>query len=247
MAYQIQQIELDVYAGDSIYYLAKKAKRIAEHYNVASYVYFLGNDTLVRVNQQTNIDLLLRDYEYADYLGFTSVGPYCEPHLPEALVQRIRSAEKEIKQLRQKIAEEISFQNQQKEMEYEILTSKTPFSFRGYNAKVMFQDWRDHPVEGGKTYPEIKNGLLLDSSSYIGRNKQLDYHQACFDFAVRWAKAMAALSTQKNTWIGPVAREASHLADNGMTGFQVSAAKIILKNVWFYSEVFKRAEQQKFI
>ena len=89
--------------------------------------------------------------------------------------------------------------------------------------------------------------------SYIGPNHELILpEETVLDMrknkevidAERWAKTMTALAKQEGTWIGPVANEASHLADDeGVTGFQVCIARELLQEYWFYGDVLPKAER----
>ena len=244
----IQQVELDAYAGDSLFTLTKQAQELAKDLTISGYVYFYFNEVIVKVNQQTDLNLLRRDWKHSIYLNTPSIGPFCEPVLDDALLIRLHSAKEEIARLREEFNARLEKEQAERNARFDELTKGIEFSFTSLEAANYFKEWRDNPKTDDKDTrfsdtPSRRSGLFQDPEIWWSDKKELDYHTACFDYAMRWGVAMVALAREKGTWPGAVARDASHLADTGMTGFQVSCSKKILKDLWFYGNTLTTAEK----
>jgi len=202
-------INFKVMPGERFENVATKAKQAAEISNeVISYLF---NDIICKVNQDTNLDHLYRDYLNAFIMEWKEIGPNCPAVYSQEVQDELDSRNK---------AAEIKAQEQRRLWEteekkkLEAFNEKTKGIEIEYSDKQAFEDWKAKNSDG--------------------------YGACIFKFAESWAKLMQ-VEMAKGKKLHECAQQASFEADTeGITGFMYGAAVSILSQCWKHGEELRK-------
>jgi len=208
-------ITLETLPGDNFVNVAKKAKAVA--IIEQAYVGFNFNGIECRVDEDTNLDWLLRDYHNAHTMDWEKVGPFCDEEyttevqaeLGRRLEQRRIEAEK----------------SQASYLKAEV-KKKAAFEKKTRNSVVEFRD--------KLAWDEFK-AANLDG-----------YGGGVMTFAENWAKLMQ-VEMENGASVADVAAKASFEADTeGITGFMYGCAVQILSKSWLWGEDLRKWHNKKY-
>lgn len=209
-------ITLETLPGDKFINVAKKAKAVA--ITKQAYVGFNFNGIECRVDEDTNLDWLWRDYLNAHTMDWEKVGPFCDEEYT-AEVQ----AELDWRQMKR--AEEMEAVLKAYALEEKAARLALETKLKG--VKVMWSD--------------------IDAwNKSLEANAGSDYGLAALEYAESWAKLMQ-LELAKGKTVQECYQEVqSELDFMGITGFMYGCAVSVLASAWAYGEELRKAHNNEY-
>ncbi len=209
-------ITLETLPGDNFVDVAKKAKAVA--ITEQSYVGFNFNGIECRVDEDTNLDWLWRDYSNAHTMDWDRVGPFCDaeysPDVQAELERKHRKQEEE-REARRK-AYEIEENNARLALDAKL---------KGVNVL-----WKDIDVW----------------NKSLEANADSDYGLAALEYAKSWAKLMQIEIANGRTVQECYQEVQSELDFIGITGFMYGCAVSVLSSAWNWGEELRRAHNKEY-
>ena len=209
-------ITLETLPGDNFINVAKKAKAVA--ITKQAYVGFNFNGIECRVDEDTNLDWLWRDYHNAHTMDWEKVGPFCDEEYT-AEVQ----AELDWRQMKR--AEEMEAVRKAYALEEKAARLALETKLKG--VKVMWSD--------------------IDAwNKSLEANAGSGYGLAAIEYAESWAKLMQ-LEIEKGKTVQECYQEVqSELDFMGITGFMYGCAVTVLASAWAYGEELRKAHNNEY-
>jgi hypothetical protein len=209
-----KEITMKTYAGDLFAHVADEAKKLSGNDTVVNFEF---NGIICRVDENTNLEWLYRDYMNADTMGWKIIGTNCKKEYTEeikaALIDRRRIEEEE---------------RAKSQMEFDAKCAKE---------KEQFEQTVSGIVAEISNMDEWNKGLNAQTS---------DYGKCIFEYAEGWAKLMQK-EMQKGKTVSECAEETSHLLSFfGITGFMYGMAVSVLSQCWKYGEELRAWHNAKY-
>lgn len=197
---------LEVHAGDNFTETSKVAQKISNARSGQN-VEFVFNCITCVVSRETNLELLQRDYNNADIMEWTTVGPDCieiySPELQAEIAEKERAQEEEQRKWHEK-------------WEKEEQDKKAKFLQKIEDVELELSD---------PNY--LAEQERINDDPYGGR---------CVSYAKEWARLMQKEIADGKP-LSEIAAKTSHEADyDGITGFMYGAAVHILSKSWKHGE-----------
>ena len=195
--------KLKTYAGEHIEKVLQEAKSLS--IELGKNVEFEFNGILCIVNEGTNREHLLRDYNNAHLMEWETIGPECYEEYPIDVANLI--VEKTAEQDRKEAERQAEYHAKQAKRlaDYEAETFGIVME---YSDKALFDEWHSRNQDG--------------------------YGNAVFVYAQQWAKLMQA-RMNSGFGVKDVAKQASYDADTvGLSGTQYGFAVALLQDTWVY-------------
>lgn len=194
--------------GRSFHKVAEDAKEISQQ--EGALLSFDFNGVTCQITEDTDLELLWRDYEYALKLSWPVIGPNCPKEWPARITEAIvkKDAENEARQAE--------------------LTAK-------YDAENKAKETAYLSQAAGMTLD-----LSYPDSWALGLSKnQDDYGAATYRYAERWGILMQHYLNAGESMFEAI-KQSEFAADwEGITGFMRGAAKSILIGCWVHGEALK--------
>lgn len=218
-------MELKVGVGDRFSEVAEQAKKIMlagkNLEGQLDFVEFDFNGVLCKVNKDTNLDWLNRDYMNSWTMEWKEVGPDCveayDPATQKELDKRKEAAEKK---------REKAVKKQQEEDD----AARTEVEEKVKDVKLLI-------------WPE----KLEEYNKYVETNSKDGYSRAVVDYAEQWAKLMQIEIANGRTQIKDIAEETQKpLSYLGITGFMYGAAVKALAHFWQFGDELRRWHNKEY-
>lgn len=213
----MKKLVLNTGAGDTFSNVAEEAKSRTDVYELVEFEF---NGVKCLVNNNTNLDWLLRDYYNSWDMKWKVIGPDClekyEPEVAAELKKRKIAAEKKEKQRRK---------------EYETNEAKEKAAL-------------DKIVKGIKI--DIIPGKEKEYQKYVEKNSSDGYSRAVIDYGEGWAKKMQ-IEINKGGTVKDIADAAQKgLGFLGITGFQYGCVVNGLSHFWKHGEELRKWHNKEY-
>lgn len=205
----------NTFLGERVDGVMKKAQALSKE--VGNIVEFDFNGITIIVDENTNIDHLLRDYNTAWITGWKTIGHVCAVEYSETVLKEIEIATEasEKKQAEQQAEWERKDEQQQAEFTEKVGESILMTT----NTKA----WMD----------------------YVNKNQD-EYGKCCVDYARDWGRLMQYYIHRGET-VAQCADRASHeLGWYGITGFMYGCAVQMLSQCWKYGEELRKWHNKEY-
>lgn len=201
--------------GESVDGVMKKAQDISKKIN--QIVEFEFNGITILVDENTNLDHLLRDYNTAWITGWKTIGNVCAVEYSESVLNEIKTAQ-----------EAINKRQEEQQAKWKLEEEKQQAEF---NKKV-----------GRSMLMTINTKLWMEYTEI----NQDNYGKCCVDYARDWGRLMQYYIYKGETVVECAERASHELGWYGITGFMYSAAVQMLSQCWKYGEELRKWHNKEY-
>lgn len=189
--------------------VAARALAIAKQQDTT--VEFDFNEINCRVNKDTNIEHLFRDYSNAHVLGWNAVGPICYVEYPDFISKAIDTYNEQLEKKSEEARQEQERKDNSEKAEFEKKVEGIEIEF---SDKQAYDDWKAKNTD--------------------------PYGACCFEYAEGWAKLMQA-EIRNGKHVKDVAKDTSYQMNFlGITGLMYGMAVSILAKCWRHGEELRK-------
>lgn len=210
----MKTITYETSPGDNFTQVAENAKTLTNKETIVSFEF---NGVTCVVSENTNLDLLCRDYSNSWTMEWGTVGPDCHTEYPPDVQAEYDRRKAKKDEERAKADEDA---RKKDEAEQNAFKAKTDGISIALKDEKEWENWRSKNTEG--------------------------YGNAIFEFAEGWAKLMQVEHFSGKS-INQCAEPTSfQLGFLGITGFQYGAAVQVLTKCWLYGEELRVWHNRKY-
>lgn len=206
----------NTFIGEHVSGVMEKAQVISKE--LKQIVEFDFNGITILVDENTNIDHLLRDYNTAWITGWKTIGNVCYEEYSESVLEEIKIATE---------ANEKKAEEQQEEWRLKDEKQQKEFSEKVGDSKIS-----------------ITNGKIWDE--YVEKNND-PYGKCCIDYARDWGRLMQYYISKGETIVECADRSSHELGWYGITGFMYGAAVMMLSGCWEHGEELKKWHNREYL